>query len=223
MSAERRALPPGSLARGLVLWTVAALAGIAHAQTFLAMEQNRTVVTFPDEQGLPGVLGTHSAAPMRTGAVALGATNGLLMGGSMAKTSNGGAPTSAKSLDDALIASMRGFIAVGVGLGVDASLALPWYYESLPGTGSSPEAWSLGDLTGALKVRLPFDLPYISFCLFAQGTAPTSSADGSILPKELTYHPADGRYPDPLTHASGFSRPSAGAGAGVSLDLSQAA
>jgi outer membrane protein OmpA-like peptidoglycan-associated protein len=219
MPAKRTALLPAMLAGWIALGTDS-----AQAESSFSAESARPMVDFPDEQGLPGILGTHSASPMRTGTIALGAADGLFMGGSLAKTASGSGPSGSsptKDLDDALVSSFRGFIAAGLGLGVDASLVLPWYYESLPGTGAKPEAWSIGDLSGALKVRLPFDIPYIALCLFAQGTASTSTADGSVLPKELAFHPADGRYPDPLAHASGLARPSAGVGAGISLDLSQ--
>ncbi|MDB5050147.1 MAG: Myxococcales trans domain protein [Fibrobacteres bacterium] len=181
----------------------------------------------PDESGLPGVFETHSSRALRPGSVVFGVSDRTQWGLSMVENGRiagpaDQAPGGDESLDDALVSSFRGFLAAGLGLGIDLSLSLPYYYEYLPGRQSKPDVWSLGDFSAILKAGLPLEIPYASFCLFATASAPTSSGDGPLLPKQLAYHPAGNRFPDPVAHASGLGKPTAGLGAGVTFDLSDA-
>jgi outer membrane protein OmpA-like peptidoglycan-associated protein len=116
----------------------------------------------------------------------------------------------------------RVFLAVGLGGGVDASLFLPVYYEYLSGTEGEPDTWGPGDASAYLKYGLPLDIPFVSLSLSLMGSAPTSPRNGPRMPKQLAYQPYSGRFPDRVSHSMGLDVPQAGAGAGVSLDFSQA-
>ncbi|HKP97706.1 MAG TPA: OmpA family protein [Fibrobacteria bacterium] len=185
----------------------------------------RSSASFPDEYGLSGVFETHSSRPVPPGFMVFGASNRTASGLSMVE---GGAITGAageRRLQEAAVASFRGFLTSGLGFGCDLSLTVPWYYESLLGAQTESDAWSLGDVSAILKARLPWEIPFASLSLFATASFPTSSsapAGGTVLPKQLAYHPAADRYPDPVAHPAGLGKPRAGLGAGITFDLSGA-
>jgi outer membrane protein OmpA-like peptidoglycan-associated protein len=176
----------------------------------------------PDNDGLLGVVSTHSSKSLKAGAIILGGSGRILHGISML---DGGLSTlngTPKNLADCLVGASNTFLAIGLGYGFDASLGLPIYYEKIPGHIGSEEALDAGDATFTLKSVLPERIPFTALSLFAQVSAPTSSELG-VLPKELAFVPAGGTFPNPTNQAMGLSVPRLGGGGGLTVDLSELA
>jgi outer membrane protein OmpA-like peptidoglycan-associated protein len=195
------------------LLAVSALAGSGTSEPAL---------TLPNEFGLPGVFETHSSQGIKAGGMIFGASSRINNGLEMVKDGSVQSTGAEVPLDDALVAAFRSYLSAGLGSGLDLSLSLPFYYEYLPGERLVSEAWALGDLSAILKARLPLGIPFASISLFATGSMPTSSRDEALLPKRLAYHPASGILPDPVSRTNGQEKYRAGAGAGVTFDLSEA-
>jgi outer membrane protein OmpA-like peptidoglycan-associated protein len=178
----------------------------------------------PSDNGIPGVFGTRSSHPLRPGLLMSGISNhagwgsGLVQGGTVYE----GAARNPVPIGDALVYEGEIFFAAGLGAGFDVSLDLPVYYEYLAGAGESPDTWGPGDASAFLKYGLPFDIPFVSLSVSVSGSAPTSPRDGTRMPKRLAYQPYSGRFPDRVSHSLGMEAPRAGAGAGISLDFSEA-
>ena len=178
-------------------------------------------LAIPNESGLPGVFETQASRPLQTGMIVTGVSNRTREGLSLIKGGRISGPSGDETLDDALVSSFRAFLAAGLGLGFDLSLGLPYYYENLPGARDRSDLWSLGDASLMLKAALPLAIPYTAFSVFATASAPTSSRDDMLLPKQIGYHPGSDSLPDPLAHATGLAEPTLGLGAGATLNLSQ--
>jgi outer membrane protein OmpA-like peptidoglycan-associated protein len=184
----------------------------------------QTPSVMPSDDGMPGVFGTHSSHPLRSGLFMSGVSNqgswgsGLVESGTLYQ----GPANRPLSVGDALLYEGRLFFAAGLGAGFDATVGLPVYYEYLAGAGDSPDTWGPGDASAMLKYGLPLDIPFVSLSLALSGSAPTSPQDGPRIPKRLAYQPYSGRLPDPESHTLGLDAPRAGIGAGISLDFSEA-
>ncbi len=183
---------------------------------------SEAALTIPNELGLPGVFETHSSQGIKQGGMGLGTSTRIDNGMEMVKDGTVTTSDIAKTLDDAAVAAFQTYLSAGLGYGFDLSLNLPYYYEYLPGARLSSETWSVGDLSAILKARLPIDIPFASISLFATGSIPTASADEAVLPKRLAYHPASGNLPDPVSRTNGQEKFRAGAGTGITFDLSDA-
>jgi outer membrane protein OmpA-like peptidoglycan-associated protein len=192
------------------------------ALTLAHAESKGSLYAIPGDQGLPGVFETYSSGRMKAGAAVLGASSHISKGMDLVENGTLHSASGEHQLDEAFISSFRSFAAAGLGFGLDLSLILPFYYEYLPGARSQPESWGVGDFSGILKWKIPVEIPFASMSLFAKGSAPTSSRDGAVLPKELAYHPSSEAMPDPVSRATGMGKPRAGMGAGITFDLSDA-
>jgi outer membrane protein OmpA-like peptidoglycan-associated protein len=195
---------------------------ILSASVLAGAESNSSPTPIPDEHGLPGVFETHSSESVKPGAMLLGIGGRINRDISIVENGLIIAPGTDRLISDAAVSTLRPFLAAGLGLGFDLAVAMPFYYEYLPGAKSSPEEWGTGDVSAILKARIPVRVPHTTLSLFLTGSAPTSSRDGILLPKQLAYQPASNRMPDDVSHASGMENPRAGLGAGASLDLSDA-
>ena len=125
-------------------------------------ESSGSPTSIPDEHGLPGIFETHSSRSIRPGAVILGVGGRINRDLSIVK--DGVIITSGtdRIIPDAAISTLRPFLAAGLGFGFDLSLTLPFYYEYLPGSKTSPEEWGTGDVSAIIKARLPVEIPYTS-------------------------------------------------------------
>jgi outer membrane protein OmpA-like peptidoglycan-associated protein len=173
----------------------------------------------PNQEGLLGVLSTQSAKPLKPGAMVLGGA-GLVIND--LSTVDGGYSTLAgkkKYLEDCLISSNRFHISLGLGGGLDISLVLPVYYESITGFPTPAKEAGTGDPTLFLKYALPIKTPFASFNIFSASNAPTASKKG-ILPKGLEYIPQNGGYPDSITKPMGLKYFGLKVGLGTTLDFS---
>ncbi len=175
-----------------------------------------------DEDGLLGAVGTHSSKPMKAGAMVLGGSGRLLQGLSLVDGGKVSMDGEEKTLADCLVVSTRSFLTLGLGFGWDASLGIPIYYESLPGYPRQTTTFDAGDASLLLKSTLPISMRFLSFALFAEATAPTSSDQG-VLPKELAFIPASSTFPDATSRPLGMKAPRLGLGAGTTVDLSELA
>lgn len=175
-----------------------------------------------DEDGLLGVIGTHSSKSMKAGAMVLGESGRFLQGLSMVDDGKLVVAGNAKTLDDCRVVASRTFLTLGLGYGLDASLGLPIYYESLPGYPNQGTTLDAGDASLLLKTGLPISTRFTSIALFAEVTAPTGS-DKGILPKELAYVPSNSTFPDATARPLGMKVPRAGLGVGTTVDLSELA
>lgn len=174
----------------------------------------------PDNEGLPGVAGTHSSKSLRAGAMFVGASGRLLSGSSMVDGGYSEVPGAKIKLQDCLIGTSQSFLTMGLGYGLDASLGLPIYYESIPAFPNHEEALGIGDASLLLKAKLPGTIRLTSLAFFAQATVPTASQAG-LLPKELAFVPVSQSFPDQNSHAMGSYVSRFGAGGGVTVDLSE--
>ncbi len=180
--------------------------------------------TMPDEFGLPGVFETHSSHRLKAGGLLLGASGHFYSGLEMIKDEAfyQVPDSTVLPVDVAKSYTTRIFLAAGLGFGFDGSIYMPIYYEYLAGVESPPDTWGVGDGSAVVKYLLPFDLPFVSFSIIANGSLPTSSRFGPRLPKQLAFHPASNRFPDHVSHSIGMDAPRAGLGAGTSIDFSDA-
>jgi outer membrane protein OmpA-like peptidoglycan-associated protein len=93
---------------------------------------------------------------------------------------------------EALLLSIRSALAVGFGHGLDASLSLPYYYESLTDAGGGlHRGRGLGDLRLAARFVPPLPPGPLRFSLRLSATVPTA-ASGGTFPRELPHHPGNG-------------------------------
>ncbi len=174
----------------------------------------------PNENGFLGVLGTHSAKPLKTGALILGGFDRALMDLSLVNGGKSVSPGQNFQLEDCVVHLENNFLSLGLGYGFDLALEIPMYYEYTPGFPEHSEILDAGDIAVLIKSKLPWNLRFTSLALLTELTAPTSSSRG-ILPKEIAFIPADGVFPNRTAHPMGLDVPRLGAGSALTVDLSE--
>ncbi len=157
---------------------------------------------------------------MPTGMVQVGAYGREYWGTGWIGDGNAVFSGGAGKIEDAQVVNSRFFLAGNFGLGLDLSLGLPYYYESLSGFPGVNKTSRMGDASFLLKWALPWSLPLYRFAVYALATAPTSSSNG-IVPKELEYVPSSATFPDATSQALGLRVPSLGGGLAVTVDFSE--
>ncbi len=174
----------------------------------------------PNEEGFLGVLGTHSAKPLKPGALILGGADRVLMGLSIVNGGKSVLPGQNFKLEDCLVNSENNFLSLGLGYGFDVALEIPMYYEYTPGFPDHTEILDAGDIAFLIKSKLPMNVRFTSLAILTELSAPTSSSRG-VLPKKVGYIPANDLFPNESVHPMGLNVPRLGAGGAITVDLSE--
>lgn len=168
------------------------------------------------EDGLTGVRRTFSSLALKAGESVLSVTSAVEGSASRFSlaTETAGLP---QPLEEAILLTTRAALAAGFGHGLDASLSVPHYYESLTDAGGVLHRdQGMGDFRLALRYVPSFAAGPAAFSLRITATAPTA-AGGGVFPRDLPHHPGHGSFSSSATSAFGTGYARVALGAGSSL------
>jgi outer membrane protein OmpA-like peptidoglycan-associated protein len=174
------------------------------------------------EDGLTGIRRTFASLAHQPGESVLAVTVGGHSSQAQVSlaTTPGGRPL---ALQEALLVTTRAALAVGLGNGLDGSLSIPQYYESLTdAAGDHHRARGLGDLRLAVRFVPPVPPGPARFSLRFTATAPTA-ASGGVFPREISHHPGQGGFSASATSPFGTGYARLGLGAGASIRIGRLA